>query len=231
MITDTLFIIPARGGSKGIPDKNIKPLGGKPLIHWSIAIARALTEDENICVSTDSEKIKEVAEQTGLKVPFLRPQELATDNAGTYEVLLHALQFYKEKGKEYKNVVLLQPTSPFRSIKQVKEAIELYNEKLDMIVSVRESSDSPYYTLFEENAAGYLKKSKESNFVRRQDCPKVYAYNGAIYVINVESLLKQPVHQFSKIKKYVMDEISSIDLDTPLDWAWAEFVLEKGMVK
>ena len=109
-----LYVIPARGGSKGVPGKNIKLLGGKPLIYYSIEVARALANDEDICVSTDNIEIKELVEQTGLQVPFLRPPELALDDSGTYEVLLHAVNYYATQGKQYNLLVLLQPTSPFR---------------------------------------------------------------------------------------------------------------------
>ena len=125
MRDDILIIIPARGGSKGIPRKNIKPLNGKPLIYYAIDTARAITADENICVSTDDVEIKSVVEAYGLQVPFLRPNALSTDTAGTYEVLIHALNFYEEQGKQYNTVLLLQTTSPFRTAEQVKEALEI----------------------------------------------------------------------------------------------------------
>ena len=105
-----LVIIPARGGSKGIPHKNIKPLNGKPLIHYTIDEAREIVGDEDICVSTDDPEIIKCVEDYGLKVPFVRPEELATDTAGTYEVLLHALNFYEKQGRHYEVVLLLQNT-------------------------------------------------------------------------------------------------------------------------
>src|SRR5690554_4054145 len=117
-----LYIIPARGGSKGVPGKNIKLLGGKPLIYYSIEVARALAKDEDICVSTDDERIKEVVEKTGLKIPFIRPAELGTDSASTYDVLLHAINFYSAQGKEYDLIILLQPTSPLRKVEHVQKA-------------------------------------------------------------------------------------------------------------
>ena len=104
----TLFLIPARGGSKGIPRKNIKELNGKPLIQYSIDVARRLTGDENICVSTDDREIIEVVEKSGLEVPFIRPESLAADTATTNDVICHALNFYKDKGTAYDNIVLLQ---------------------------------------------------------------------------------------------------------------------------
>lgn len=227
----TLYIIPARGGSKGIPGKNIKLLAEKPLIRYAIDTARQLTTDEHICVSTEDEKIVESVEAYGLAVPFRRPASLATDTAGTYEVLLHALAFYAAKDIYYDTLVLLQPTSPFRRAEHVKAALALYTPALDMVVSVRESKANPYYSLFEENEKGYLEKSKKANFVRRQDCPKVYEYNGAVYVINVSSLREKTIGEFDKVTKSEMDELSSLDLDTPLDWELAEIIAKKMAMK
>ena len=220
-----LVIIPARGGSKGIPHKNIKPLAGKPLIHYTIDVARQIVADEDICVSTDDSEIIQCVEEYGLKVPFVRPVELATDTAGTYEVLLHALSFYEQQGKQYDVVLLLQNTSPFRTANQVKEALALYQSDIDMVVSVKECSANPYYCVFDENQDGYLKICKgDGNITRRQDAPKVYEYNGAIYAINPQSLKQMPLNKFSRRIKYVMDEQSSLDLDTMNDWKMAELI-------
>lgn len=225
----TLVIIPARGGSKGIPHKNIKPLKGKPLIYYAIDIARAITSDDNICVSTDDEEIKSVVEEYGLKVPFLRPDELATDKAGTYEVLLHALDFYEKKGEQYDTVLLLQTTSPFRTAKQVKEAMRLFEEtNADMVVSVKECSANPYYNIFEEDKDGYLHISKgNGNIFRRQDAPKVYEYNGAIYIMQAHILKCTHMHRMNRRIKYVMDERTSFDLDTMQDWNIAESYMKQ----
>lgn len=226
-----LTIIPARGGSKGIPHKNIKPLNGKPLIYYTIDCARAVCEDEDICVSTDDLEIIKCVEDYRLKVPFVRPAELATDTAGTYEVLLHALDFYEQQGRHYDVVLLLQNTSPFRSSMHVKEALELYKPEIDMVVSVKETSSNPYYNCFEENDKGFLKISKgDGLYTRRQDVPKAYEYNGAIYVINPASLKKMPLGKFSKRIKYEMDDIHSVDLDNMIDWKFAELIIKEGLV-
>ena len=225
-----LVIIPARGGSKGIPHKNIKPLAGKPLIQYTIDAARQIVPDEDICVSTDDDEIIRVVEDYGLKVHFKRPAELATDTAGTYEVLLHALNFYEKQGKAYDVVILLQNTSPFRTGEQIKEALKLYNSDIDMVVSVKECAANPYYCVFEENEDGYLHicKGKDGEITRRQDAPKVYEYNGAIYIISVESLRKTHMHRFSKRVKYVVNEESSLDLDNMFDWKLAEMMVNKN---
>lgn len=228
MKRNTLFVITARGGSKGIPGKNIKALGGKPLIYYAIEEARKVAEDCDICVSTDSIEIKEKVEEVGLEVPFLRPKELAQDESGSYEVLIHALDYYKSQGITYEKLVILQPTSPFRTAQHIREAIELYEGSIDMVVSVFEAKSNPYYNLYEEDSNGFLSQSKKGNITRRQDAPKVYEYNGAVYVIKVDSLyLNNAFNDFSKIRKYIMSHEDSLDLDTLFDWKLCELLIEE----
>lgn len=226
-----LIIIPARGGSKGIPHKNIKPLNGKPLIYYTIDVARQIVSDENICVSTDDAEIIKCVEDYGLKVPFVRPDELATDKAGTYEVLLHAMDYYEKIGKQYDTVILLQNTSPFRTGEHVKEAMALYKAGIDMVVSVNETRSNPYYNCFEEDDSGFLIKTLDGSlFKRRQEAPQTYEYNGAIYVFNAESLRKEHYGNFTRRVKYVMDDIHSIDLDNMIDWKFAEFIIKEELI-
>ena len=222
----TLYVIPARGGSKGIPGKNIKPLAGKPLIEYSIDVARMLAHDEDICVSTDDKEIINTVQRTGLKVPFVRPAELATDRSSTYEVLLHALDFYESKGVHYDVLVLLQPTSPLRTVDDVRKCIDLYTPDVDMVVSVKQATTNPYYNAFETDENGFLHISKgEGNYTRRQDAPKVWEYNGAVYVINTESLRKMSLGEFPRRRMCEMSVEHSIDLDSPTDWLIAETLL------
>ncbi|MEB2778415.1 acylneuraminate cytidylyltransferase family protein [Algoriphagus sp. D3-2-R+10] len=223
-----LVVIPARGGSKGLPGKNIKVLGGKPLIQHTIDAAKAVFKEDEIIISTDSEEIRKTVIDYGLHVPFLRPSELATDKAGTYEVLLHAIEFMENKGIYNDILVLLQPTSPFRKAEHIKEAFALYASDLDMVVSVKETKANPYYVLKEENEHGYLENSKSGNFITRQDCPPVWELNGAIYIINIKSLKKKTISNFIKVKKFVMNETSSHDIDTLLDWQIAELLYLKS---
>jgi len=223
---NTLIIIPARGGSKGIPGKNIKLLDGKPLITYTIDVARSITSDDNICVSTDDHDIIKVTEDYGLKVPFVRPQELATDSANPYYVHLHAIQYYEQQGRFFESIMVLQPTSPFRTIVQAREALELYHSGVDMVASVVQTRSNPYFVLFEEDEDGFLRKSKQGDFTSRQESPKVYELNGAIYIINIDSLKKKQINKFERVIKYEMEEESSLDLDTPLDWKFCEFYLK-----
>lgn len=223
----TLFIIPARAGSKGIVKKNVRVLGGKPLIVHSLDVARKFVDDSNICVSTDDPDVIAAVENEKYTVPFVRPMELATDNTGMREVLLHAIDHYAKTGMHYDRLVLLQPTSPFRQYSHVEEALSLYNNGLDMVVSVAESKANPYFVLYEENTDGILVKSKTGNFTSRQDCPAVYQLNGAIYVINIKSLKEKPIAEFRKIKKVLMDQLHSVDLDTEIDWKLAVLLNEE----
>lgn len=229
---NTLIVIPARGGSKGIPHKNIKELAGKPLIYYSIDIARQITTDENICVSTDDEAIIKVVEDYGLNVPFKRPDYLATDNAGTNGVLIHALEFYEKSGEKFDVIILLQPTSPFRRVADVVGAFELYDESIDMVTSVIPAKCNPYYDGYEDDPEGFLTISKGYGTVeRRQDAPRVWQQNGAIYVLNPTTLREKGLAGMTRIRKYVMDEIHSIDLDNMLDWKIAEIMLKDKIVE
>lgn len=226
-----LVVIPARGGSKGIPHKNIKPLNGKPLICYSIDVARQFTTDDNICVTTDDDEIIKVVEDYGLKVPFKRPDYLATDTCGSNEVIQHAYQFYVQKGVHYDAILLLQPTSPFRKVEFLKEAVALYDDSIDMVTSVKPAACNPYYDGFEEHPDGLLYISKgEGSIARRQNAPNVWQQNGSVYVINPISLMKKGLGGFTKIRKYAMDEIHSIDIDNPFDWKVAELVISEKLL-
>jgi len=223
-----LVVIPARGGSKGIPGKNIKLLKGIPLIQYTIDAAREVVADEHIMVSTDDEEIKSIVEKTGIKVPKLRPAHLARDESSTNDLLNYIVRELEGHDMIYDIIVLLQPTSPLRNSQDILNAIDVYEDQLDMVVSVKESDANPYYNLFEETSGALLTKSKPGNFTRRQDCPPVYEFNGAVYVININSIREKTYSNFDKIRKYVMPDLRSIDIDTPLDWDIAERILQRG---
>lgn len=223
---EILVVIPARGGSKGLPGKNIKNLCGKPLITYSIDVARAITSDDNICVSTDDQKIIDVVEKYGLHVPFVRPIELASDTASTSDVLLHAIKFYEDKEKKYDKILLLQPTSPLRTVDQVKEAISLYRNDIDMIVSVTKSHAPA--VLCNENESGYVNLVYNKHAGGRQSLPTFYEFNGAIYVINVASLKQKGLGDFDKRVKYVMSKETSIDIDDIYDFMLIESIMQSS---
>lgn len=223
---DYLVVIPAREGSKGVPGKNKRLLGNKPLIQHTIEAAKEIFDENEICVSTDDDDVIRIAIECGVTPPFKRPNELSSDTASSQDVLIHALEYYEKQGRNFDAIVLLQATSPFRTAEQIREALLLYETNIDMVVSVTESKSNPYFNLFEEDEEGFLKKSKQGSFTRRQDCPKVYEYNGAIYVISRDSILEKKIGEFQNVVKYVMDEISSHDIDTIFDWKIAELLID-----
>ena len=213
-----LAVIPARGGSKGLPGKNIKLLHGKPLICYSIDAARGVLSDEHICVSTDDKEIIQIVENYGLYVPFIRPDELATDRSSVNDVLLHALDFYKQRSIDYDVVLLLQPTS-----QHIEKAFNLYDDSIDMVVSVS-ISHAPS-VLCKENQSGFVELMLNPTAGRRQNIPVYYEYNGAIYIINPKSLREKGISNFEKKIKYIMPKHRSIDIDDQYDFMYAETIL------
>jgi N-acylneuraminate cytidylyltransferase len=194
--------------------------------------ARLFTDDSHICISTNDPDIFPIAQSAGYEIPFVRPEHLATDEAGMYDVLIHALDEYEKRGSYYDSVVLLQPTSPFRRRFFLDEAAQLFNRDVDMVVAVNESKANPYFNLFEENEAGYLKISKASETASRQKAPAVYQYNGNFYIINVKSLrLYTSLALFPRIVKYVIPAEYGVDIDYIADWSYAEFLLSNHIVK
>ncbi|HAQ70399.1 MAG TPA: acylneuraminate cytidylyltransferase family protein [Flavobacteriales bacterium] len=218
-----LFLIPARGGSKGLPRKNVLPLAGRPMIEYTLdAALGAMEEGDEICVSTDDTEIIQVVQNYGVNIPFVRPSELSNDTAGSEEVICHALDWYENRDFDFEVIVLLQVTSPLRNAHHVKEALELWSNDVDMIVSVKETDSNPYYVLFEEDEKGFLLKSKEGNFTRRQDCPNVYELNGAIYLINAVRFRENGLKELCRKQKYLMDKRTSLDVDDSIDFKIAE---------
>lgn len=228
-----LFLIPARGGSKGVPGKNIRTLGGVPLIAHSVAAALAVADTpEDVVVSTDSEEIAGKAREAGARVPFLRPGELASDTAGSRDVMLHAADFLNEvEGRErYDTIVLLQPTSPFRNVEDIRKAMHLFEErKPDMVVSVKQAASNPYYNAFECDAEGCLRISKgDGRITRRQDAPEVWEFDGSIYVISIDSLRKYPsLARMERILPIPNSVKHNIDIDTELDFILAEEICRR----
>lgn len=222
-----IYIIPARGGSKGIPGKNIVPLCGRPLIEHTIAAALEVTTPDRIVLSTDSCEIADVARGCGIDVEYMRPAHLATDTASSRDVILDVIDWLDLRGVEYDCIVLLQPTSPLRVAEDITNALALYHDDIDMVVSVAEARCNPYYNCFETDADGFLHVSKGDGLLtRRQDAPHAWEYNGAVYVINPASIRREPMGQFSRRVPSPMPAERSIDIDTPLDLAVAEYIMK-----
>lgn len=219
-----LVIIPARGGSKGIPRKNIKLLGGRPLIAYTIDVALATAPPDRVILSTDDAEIAQVARDCGLGTDYMRPASLAADTTPSRDVMLDVMDYADRRGIAYDSVVLLQPTSPFRTAGDVRRCMELYTPEIDMAVTVTAASCNPYYDCFETSPeTGWLHISKgDGLYTRRQDAPPAWQFNGAVYVINPLSLRSMPMGKFRRRVPVVMDRARSIDLDTPSDWLVAE---------
>lgn len=218
-----LAIIPARGGSKRLPRKNILPLADKPLIGWTIEAALNCDAINKIVVSSDDNEILAVA--NSYKVNALkRPEYLATDTATSFDAIKHAI----ENNDGYEYVVLLQPTSPLRTAKHLQEAIQLLEEKqADAVISVCETEHSPLWANSlpeDKNMQGFLRE--ELLNTRSQDLPTYYRLNGAIYICKTDKLLEAGSFFLKEnIYAYVMDAESSVDIDTEIDFKWAEFLV------
>ncbi len=225
-----LAIIPARSGSKGLRHKNIKLLNDKPLIAYTIEAAIESDIFTDIVVSTDSEEYASISKRYGASIPFLRPDELASDIASSADMIVYTIQRLKELGKVYDYFVLLQPTSPLRKASDIKNAVDLLIEnKLDSVVSVCEAehSLSIYNTLGDSlSLEGFINKNSAT---RRQDDKKYYRINGSIYISNVEKYLSERDFYGKKSKAYIMSRESSIDIDTELDFRIAEYIMTQDL--
>lgn len=224
-----LAIIPARKGSKRLPNKNILKLGNKPLIAWTIEAALKSKYIDEVMVTTDSAEIAVFAKNYGAKVPFIRPNELATDKASSNDVVKHAVDFYKQKGQTFENIILLQPTSPLRTTNNIDNAIKLQIEKnANSIISVCETDHSPLWsnTLNSDNSMEKFIKP-EVKGKRSQDLETYYRLNGAVYIVKTSTFLKEKSF-FSKKKSfaYKMDKKHSIDIDDEIDFKLAEIVIK-----
>lgn len=223
-----LAIIPARGGSKGIPNKNIKLINGKPLIAHTIEEAIRSKYIDKIIVSTDDAEIAKISRQYGAEIPFMRPPHLAKDDTPGIEPIIHALNWFKSNNQEFDYVICLQCTSPFRKVEQVDEALEkLMKSNSDSIVSVCESEVSPYWMKKIENGEMKDFLNDIPFYGRRQDTPKIYRLNGAIYISNIETLSKNKSWYSENTLAYIMDRESSIDIDDMIDFKFAEFLMKE----
>lgn len=228
MRMNNLAIIPARSGSKGLKDKNIKLLNGKPLIAYSIEAAAQSGIYSHILVSTDSETYGEIAIKYGAEVPFYRSEENASDVASSWDVVKEVLRRYTEMGIEFDTFTLLQPTSPLRKTEDILSAYQIFKEKnATAVVSVCEMEHSPLWsnTLPEDNSlSGFLKS--ESN-KQRQKLETFYRINGAIYMANVKEFLKDTNLYRDNCYAYKMSAERSIDIDTELDFKIAETIINQ----
>ena len=223
--------IAARGGSKGVPKKNIKPLLGKPLIAYTIEQALNCDSIDHVIVSTDFEEIADVARSYGAQVPFIRPGKLATDFSGKLPVIKHVVTYAIEKMDLKPDIIVdLDPTSPLRLQEDIEECIALVkNEGYDSVITGYRSNKNPYFNMVEINDNGFaqLSKNLSAPVTRRQDAPIVYAMNASIYVWKTNLLLNQNHIISGKVKFYEMPENRSIDIDSLTDFKLVEMLLKE----
>ena len=229
-MNNILAIIPARGGSKGLPGKNIKELNGKPLIAYTIEAAKKSKYIDRVVISTDDKEIADTSKTYGGEIPCLRPDELSKDNSPTIDCVIHMLNYLKEKESyvpEY--VALLQCTSPLRDYNHLNEAIEkLIKTKKDAIVSVCEAEVNPYWTnVFEGDDLKYFIEEGRK-ITRRQDLPKVYRGNGAFYIVKTSVLITERTVEPENLTGYIMSNEASIDIDTIMDFKIAEIMIKES---
>ena len=221
-----LGIIPARGGSKGIPRKNIRQLAGKPLIQYTIESALSAKKLTELIISTDDHEIADFGESLGVRVPFIRPSELSQDDTPTLPVVVHALEFLEGKGENFDAICLLQPTNPFRASGMIDVCIEKFTDfDSDTLISVSEVPHryNPHWVYFEDKK-GVLRIStgESSPIPRRQDLPPAYYRDGSIYITKTRIILQGNCLYGNKTIKYLIDPKDSITIDSFEDWHFAE---------
>ena len=226
----TIATICARGGSKGLPGKNVKPFAGKPLIAHTIAHALDCAEIDAVYVSTDDVRIADIARNAGAEVPYLRPAELATDEAGKLPVIEHLVSHLERQGELIRRVVDLQPTSPLRESSDISAAL-LAHPEAQLVVSVGEAADNPYFNLVEQGADGLVHLSKGDGAARRQDVPPVFALNGSMYVWRRAALAHAAVHGLWSVgvAAHVMPRWKCVDIDTLEDFEYAQWLYGRHM--
>lgn len=223
-----LAIITARAGSKRIPGKNTKVFGGKPLIQWTFDLVKKISKLENVLVSTDDEKVVDLAKESGLLTPWLRPSELSGDKASSIDVCLHAIDWYEKENGKIDAILLLQPTSPFREMSTVNKGISLFLENSnEPVIGVSTSKESPRWCF--EKSGDFLKPlfGLEEFKKRSQDLPEYFTVNGSFYLVKVEHLKKTGSFYSEKITPLYMNSREGLDIDVPADWDLATELLGK----
>ncbi len=221
----------ARGGSKGIPNKNIRPLLDKPLISWSIEQAKSIKEIDRVVVSTDSLEIRNVALQYGAEVPFLRPSHLAQDDSPEIAAWKHALQYWRDNEGNLPDIMLsIPPTAPLRSKLDIENCIKMFQEgDSDLVVTVSDSHRNPYFNMVNRDQKGFvdLLLGLEKSIARRQDAPPVFDLATVAYVANPEYVMTCEYLLQGKIRSVIVPKERAIDIDSLLDFHFAEYLLRE----
>ena len=226
-----LAIIPARAGSKGVKNKNIKSLNGKPLILYTIEEAKKSDQIDKIVVSTDSTEIADLSKIHGVEVPFIRPKKLSTDSSLTYDVVKHCIEYYKSNGEHFDIILLLQPTTPFRTVETINKSVKILKNKsvYTSVVSVVDVEGNHPFRMKEikDNfLINYIDQGFE-NMNPRNELPKVYIRSGAIYAILTKNFYEEQSLVSNLCSPIILDKIETINIDSPLDFEFCEFFLKK----
>ncbi len=228
-----LWVIAARSGSKGIKDKNIKPLNGIPLLVYRIRSALKVTNAEDVWVSTDSQHYADIAKRYGANAPFLRPRDLATDTAKSVDVVLHAMNWAESMERNYDAVGLLEPTSPFIKSSRLTEAVNnlFMEDEAENIVAVRVVKPSSFYIQEDSKYLSVIARNIASKgLLRRQDGKKEITPSGGLYISKWNDFKKNLTFYTDKTLSYIVPDLESLEIDERIDWEWAEFLIEKEKI-
>jgi CMP-N,N'-diacetyllegionaminic acid synthase len=234
-VPNVLTVIPARGGSKGVPGKNLRPIAGKPLVVYSVEAALAARTSGQVLVTSDSSEILKTAAVSERVTALRRPPELAQDTTPILPVYRHAVEeFERASGKTVDYMIGLEPTTPFRLAADIDGCLKkAVTDGADVLVSVKATSENPYFVLVEPRANDprWFEQSKKSAATRRQDAPPVFTINGAVYVFTRKALFEHDsLYQAARLGVYEMPWERSIDLDSESDFALAEFLVSRRTV-
>ena len=226
----TVACIFARGGSKGLPGKNVRPLGGKPLIVWSIEQALSVNRIDRVLVSTDSQEIADIAKQSGAEVPFIRPAELASDQSPEWLAWRHMLNFLKESEGCYPNSMISLPaTAPLRSIVDIENCLDQYDKgEFDVVITMTDAHRNPYFNMVTQDKSGKIDLviPSQGSVARRQDAPEVFDMTTVAYVVNPDFVMNKIGIFSGRVGSVYVPLTRAIDIDTLLDFKIAELLLE-----
>jgi len=233
MNKNILWLITARSGSKGIPNKNIKELNNTPLLGYKIKTALALSPAENVWVSTDSVEYANIATEFGAKIPFLRPDELASDNASSMDVVLHAMKYAENIGKNYDFIGLLEPTSPFVYYEDINDALTKLadNKNANAIVAVKESRPNTFFIQEESQFLDTIsKRMADGGSLGRQFFKKEITPSGGFYISRWNAFLEHKTFYTEKTLQFLVPEESTLEIDELVDFTWAEFLIKYNKI-
>ena len=225
-----IALICARGGSKGVPKKNERLLDNVPLIGWSIRAAQKVKKISRIIVSTDSQDIAKLAQHYGAEVPFIRPPKLAQDNSSEWLVWRHAIEYLDSINQEYDGLIVIPPTAPLRSVDDLEQCIEKYeNSDVDIVITVSEAHRSPYFNMVKINDTGFasLVNKIDKKITRRQDAPAVYDMTTVAYVVNPLFVIEKNSMFEGKVGCVHIPIERSLDIDTIFDFKIAEYLIKE----